>query len=112
MSEPNQLIITSKKKDTKEYGNGNWGYFPFNDTFNAYKELSPAAFGLYLFLMRDNSGHSRPLYRVEFEQLTGKKKTVYYKALQELKDKGYLSLGSGISRWFFYPDGSGKTDSE
>jgi hypothetical protein len=48
---------------------------------------------------------------VEFEELTGKKKTVYYKALQDLKDKGYLVQNSdGGARWFFYPEGSDFSD--
>lgn len=111
MSEANQLFITSKKKETKEYGDGKWGYFPFEPTFRAYQELSPAAFGLYMLLLKDNANHTRPLYKVEFEELTGKKKTVYYKALQDLKDKGYLVQNpDGGARWFFYPEGSGFSD--
>ena len=111
MSEANQLFITSKKKEPKEYGDGKWGYFPFVPTFRAYQELSPAAFGLYMLLLKDNANHTRPLYKVEFEELTGKKKTVYYKALQDLKDKGYLVQSpEGGARWFFYPEGSDFSD--
>lgn len=111
MSEANQLFITSKKKEPKEYGDGKWGYFPFEPTFRAYQELSPAAFGLYMLLLKDNANHTRPLYKVEFEELTGKKKTVYYKALQDLKDKGYLvQEPDGGARWFFYPEGSDFSD--
>ena len=111
MSEANQLFITSKKKEPKEYGDGKWGYFPFEPTFRAYQELSPAAFGLYMLLLKDNANHTRPLYKVEFEELTGKKKTVYYKALQDLKDKGYLVQNpDGGARWFFYPEGSDFSD--
>lgn len=111
MSEANQLFITSKKKEPKEYGDGKWGYFPFEPTFKAYQELSPAAFGLYMLLLKDNANHTRPLYKVEFEELTGKKKTVYYKALQDLKDKGYLVRNSDCgARWFFYPEGSDFSD--
>ena len=51
MSEANQLFITSKKKEPKDYGDGKWGYFPFDDTFKAYQELAPATFGLYLLLL-------------------------------------------------------------
>lgn len=107
MSEPNQLFIISKKKEPKNYGDGKWSYFPFDDTFKAYRELSPSAFGLYLFLLKDKADHIKPLYRVEYEKLTGKKKTVYYSALEELKEKGYLirKEDSGAS-WFFYPEGS------
>ena len=104
MSEANQLFITSKKKKTEEYGDGNWGYFSFEDTFKAWKELKPASFALYLFLLRDQPNFTRTLYKVEFEKLTGYKKTAYYGALQELKDKGYLQHTDG-THWNFYPNG-------
>lgn len=111
MSEANQLFITSKKKEPKEYGDGKWGYFPFKDTFKAYQTLTPATFGLYLLLLKDNANHTKPLYRVEFENLTGKKKTVYYEALKELKNKGYLiQEADGGARWLFYPGGSDFSD--
>ena len=95
MSEANQLLITSRKKSPKEYGDGNWSYFSFEETFQAQKELRPASFALYLFLLKDQSGFNRNLYRVEFEKKTGYKKTAYYSALQELKDKGYLIQENG-----------------
>lgn len=104
MSEPNQLSIISKKKKTEEYGIGNWGYFSFDETFNAWKKLKPASFALYLFLLRDKPGFNRKLYKVEFEKETGYKKTAYYAALQELKDKGYLRHTTGTD-WDFYPEG-------
>jgi len=104
MSEANQLFITSHKQETKDYGAGNWGYFSFNDTFKAWKELKPASFALYLFLLRDQPNFKRALYKVEFEKLTGYKKTAYYSALQELKDKQYLVQSGGTS-WEFYPNG-------
>lgn len=110
MSEANQLKIISKKKQTKDYGEGNWGYFPFDETFKAYRELSPAGFGLYMMLLKDSPGFSRDLYKVEYERLTGKKKTVYYDALKNLKDKGYLRQQQGTT-WEFFPDGfSGFSD--
>ena len=112
MSEANQLKVISKKKNTDYYGSGNWGFFPFEETFQAYKDLSPAAFGLYLMLLKDAPNFSRDLYRVEYERLTGKKKTVYYAALKELKDKQYLKQLKGTT-WEFYPvPDSGKTDSD
>ncbi len=112
MSEANQLFITSKKKDTKEYGNGEWGYFPFEATFKAMRELKPASFALYLFLLRDAPNFNRTLYKVEYERVTGNKKTSYYTALQELKDKKYLIHSEG-THWYFYPEGfSAKTDTE
>ena len=104
MSEPNQLFITSRKKETKDYGDGKWGYFSFEDTFNAWKNLKPASFALYLFLLRDQPGFNRVLYKAEFEKITGYKKTAYYAALQELKEKGYLVQTNG-SHWNFYPEG-------
>lgn len=111
MSEPNQLFITSKKKDTLYYGDGKWGYFSFEDTFAAWQELKPATFALYLFLLRDKPGFNRTLYKTEFEKITGYKKTAYYSALQELKDKQYLIHTEG-THWEFYPDKfSAKTDS-
>lgn len=103
MSEANQLFIESHKKDTGKYGAGKWGYFGFDDTFSALQKLSPAGFALYLFLLKDQSGFTKPLYKVEFERITGYKKTAYYKALQELKDKGYLHQEHG-STWGFYPE--------
>ena len=112
MSETNQLFITSKKKNTKDYGDGNWGYFCFDETFKAYRELKPVSFALYMFLLRDQPNFNRALYKVEFEKLTGYKKTAYYTALQELKDKGYLIHTNG-PHWNFYPEGnSANTDSE
>ena len=104
MSEPNQLFITSRKKETKDYGDGKWGYCSFEDTFNAWKNLKPASFALYLFLLRDQPGFNRVLYKAEFEKITGYKKTAYYAALQELKEKGYLVQTNG-SHWNFYPEG-------
>ena len=68
-------------------------------------------FALYLFLLRDQPGFNRTLYKVEFEKITGYKKTAYYTALQELKDKGYLVHING-PHWNFYPEGfSGNADS-
>ena len=67
MSEANQLFITSKKKSPEEYGAGKWGYFNFDGTFTAWKNLKPASFALYLFLLRDQPGFNRTLYKVEFE---------------------------------------------
>ena len=111
MSEANQLFIISKKKDTKSYGEGNWGYFCFKDVFKAQQELKPVSFALYLFLLRDQPNFNRVLYKVEFEKLTGYKKTAYYTALQELKDKGYLRHVTN-NYWNFYPEGySAFTDS-
>lgn len=104
MSEANQLFITSKKKSPEEYGAGKWGYFNFDSTFTAWKNLKPASFALYLFLLRDQPGFNRALYKVEFEKETGYKKTAYYGALQELKDKGYLMHTAG-THWNFYPEG-------
>ena len=48
MSEANQLIITSKKLE--KYKEGTFGYFNFESTFLAWKELKPASFALYLFI--------------------------------------------------------------
>lgn len=105
MSEPNQLLVTSRKKEPQAYGDGNWGFFPLDETFAAYRDLSPTGFGLYMFFMRDKPHFQRELYRVEFEKLTGKKKTAYYAALNELKEKGYLVQVSGTV-WNFFPDPS------
>lgn len=104
MSEANQLFITSKKKNTNEIGQGNWGYFGFDETFTAFKVLKPASFALYLFLLRDQPNFNRALYKVEFEKETGYKKTAYYSALQELKDKGFLIQTCG-PHWEFHPEG-------
>jgi len=104
MSEANQLFITSKKKTTEVYGTGKWGYFSFDETFYAWKNLKPASFALYLFLLRDQPNYNRALYKVEFERETGYKKTAYYSALQELKDKGYLIHTDG-PHWEFHPEG-------
>lgn len=104
MSEANQLFITSRKKTTEEYGSGKWGYFCFDETFSAWQNLKPASFALYLFLLRDQPNFNRTLYKVEFERKTGYKKTAYYTALQELKDKGYLRHTNG-THWDFYPEG-------
>lgn len=103
MSEPNQLLITSKKPKT--YPAKTFGYFNFDSTFEAYKILKPASFALYLYLLRDSNDFERALYKVDFEKVTGHKKTAYYGALQELKDKGYLIQING-NHWNFYPDGS------
>ena len=104
MSEANQLFITSQKKEPKDYGAGNWSYYSFDETFKAWKELKPASFALYLFLLRDKPGFQRVLYRVEFEKITEYKKSAYYAALQELKDNQYLVKGEG-SNWYFNPSG-------
>ena len=110
MSEANQLFINSKKKTPQKYGEGNWGYFSFEETFKAWQELKPASFALYLFFLRDQPNFRRTLYKTEFEKLTGYKKTAYYAALQELKEKKYLIHHNG-SDWNFYPDKfSAKTD--
>lgn len=108
MSEANQLIITSKKPE--KYKEGTFGYFNFESTFSAWQELKPASFALYLYLLRDAPGFKRNLYKVDFEKITGYKKTAYYNAVQELKDKGYLIQDEG-TKWNFYPDKfSAKTD--
>lgn len=104
MSEANQLFVTSKKKTPEQYGAGNWGYFNFDEAFEAYKNLKPASFALYMFFLRDKPNFTRTLYRTEFEQKTGYKKTAYYAALQELKEKGYLQQAKG-SNWYYCPEG-------
>lgn len=101
MSEPNQLLITSKKPE--KYKEGTFGYFNFESTFKAWQELKPASFALYLYLVRDAPNFNRNLYKVDFEKTTGYKKTAYYSAVQELKDKMYLVQEEG-THWNFYPD--------
>lgn len=108
MSEANQLIITSKKPD--KYKEGTFSYFNFESVFTAWQELKPASFALYLYLLRDAPGFKRNLYKVDFEKLTGYKKTAYYDSLKELKAYGYLVQEEG-TKWSFYPDKySEKTD--
>ena len=62
-----ELTIVSRKKTTDQYGVGKWGYFSFDETFYAWKDLKPASFALYLFLLRDQPNYNRSLYKVEFE---------------------------------------------
>lgn len=83
---PNQKIITIKKPEYicefLQIGKLEWQ--------KAFQELTPTAFAMYLYLAGNKDGYKFALSQSAFEHATGRKKTAYYHAVNELIEKGFI----------------------
>lgn len=93
---PNQKVVTVFKDECKE------DFLQIkNETWQAaYQNLSPSAFGLYLYFASNKNGYSFALSYVAVEEAIGISRKTYEKAIKELKDSGYLTHVSG-NAWHF-----------
>lgn len=69
----------------------------------AYKDLTPAGFGLYLLLAENKSGYNYGLSKATFMSKLGKGKHAYYDARDELIAKKYLRFNKENGQYEFYP---------
>ena len=94
---PNQKIIhINKRKYT-----ANFLQVGIDEWENAYKELKPSTFGIYLYLASNADGFDLALSQKAIENVLGIKKTAYHNAIAELESKGYITLIQGNIQSFF-----------
>lgn len=88
MSYPNQLFTFSQRqkceKDFLQISNKAW--------INAQKNLTSAAFAMWLWLIGNSSSYRNELSRAAFINEFGYSEKTYEKAWRELKQKGYAVL--------------------
>lgn len=91
MSYPNQLFTISQKqkceKDFVQISNKAW--------INAHKNLTGAAFAMWLWLISNSSTYRNELSRAAFINEFGYNGKTYEKVWRELKQKGYAVLKEG-----------------
>lgn len=77
---------------------------------NAYKELTPSAFAIYLYLASNADGFCLELSQKAIENSLGIKKTAYFEAVKQLESKGYIQPISGNMFYFLLSANSVKTE--
>lgn len=77
---------------------------------NAYKELTPSAFAIYLYLASNADGFCLELSQKAIENSLGIKKTAYFEAVKQLEGKGYIQPISGNMFYFLLSANSVKTE--
>ena len=106
---PNQKIIIVKKSDSGESDL----YTIINlDAFNgALSELTPIAFKLYCYLMRNQNKYKSALSRQDVVSVCNISDSSYQKGVKELIDKGYMVQEKG-NIYIFYdiPKGNANLD--
>lgn len=105
MSVANQKIVIinkpSYKRDFLQIGIDEWQ--------EAYKNLKPTSFAIYLYLASNMHGYHFELSKAAIENALNIKKTAYYTAIDELEKQGYLVLASG-NLYNFYTTNSANAD--
>lgn len=100
-SNPNQDFVTV----TKEKCDKNNIYATINiEAMNlAYKDLTPAQFGVWLYFAKNQAGYTFAVSPAAALNEMGIKKDTFQKAKVVLKEKGYLieDLASGKNHWIF-----------
>lgn len=99
---PNQLTVINTKKEN--YPAGTFHTAPTKEVFEALQVLSPHAFALYYYFLKNKPGYEMPLYAADFVKTTGYSKSSYHRAMKELKERGYLSRPNDYGlTWLFTP---------
>ena len=83
---PNQKIIHINKNRYK----ANFLQVGIDEWQEAFKELKPSTFAIYLYLASNADGFDLALSQKAIENALGIKKTAYHNAIAELKEKGYI----------------------
>lgn len=91
MTYPNQKVIHINKK---KY-NGNFLQVGIEEWQEAFKELKPSSFAIYLYLASNADGFDLALSQKAVENALGIKKSAYHNAITELRDKGYITIIQG-----------------
>lgn len=77
---------------------------PLSDIEEASKQLSGTAFKLYIYFASNKNGYALEFWPVNIEKRTGVARASIYRALDELRTKGYV-VGNN-----FYSCGKAKYD--
>lgn len=75
----------------------------FSEEEEAFNTLTPATFGLYLYLSRNSNDYITTLSYSAVNKCYHMGKRSYQRAFQELEDAGYL-IRYNVSLWYFYND--------
>ena len=94
---PNQKVIHINKN---KYS-ANFLQIGINEWQQAYKELKPSTFAIYLYLASNADGFDLALSQQAIENSLGIKKTAYHTAIKELKERGYIQVIQGNVEAFF-----------
>ena len=94
---PNQKVIHINKKSYKS----NFLQVGIDEWQEAFKELKPSTFAIYLYLASNADGFDLALSQKAIENALGIKKTAYHNAIAELKEKGYIRTIQGNIESFF-----------
>ena len=94
---PNQKVIHINKN---KYS-ANFLQIGINEWQQAYKELKPSTFAIYLYLASNADGFDLALSQQAIENSLGIKKTAYHTAIKELKERGYIQIIQGNVEVFF-----------
>ena len=94
---PNQKVIHINKN---KYS-ANFLQIGINEWQQAYKELKPSTFAIYLYLASNADGFDLALSQQAIENSLGIKKTAYHTAIKELKERGYIQVIQGNVEVFF-----------
>lgn len=87
----NQKVIHIEKEKYKD----NFLQIGIAEWQAASKDLAPAAFKLYLYLASNADGFNLALSQAACAEAIGLKNRTYYRAVEELQDKGYITLKQG-----------------
>lgn len=94
---PNQKVIHINKN---KYS-ANFLQIGINEWQQAYKELKPSTFAIYLYLASNADGFDLALSQQAIENSLRIKKTAYHTAIKELKERGYIQVIQGNVEAFF-----------
>lgn len=99
MSVPKQYKLTIKKP--KIYSDA---FYTGNrkNTNEAYRLLTPSGFGMYMWLLQNQSGYSFDLYSVQAEKDLGFSARTYDRAISDLKANGYLVKRATDAKYQYY----------
>lgn len=79
----------------KDYNENNTDIVKVENCQRAFKALTPSAFGIWLMLAEGKEGDEKILSATRVEEKIGIKKTAYWQAIRQLKEKNYLLDAQG-----------------
>ena len=98
MTYPNQLKIKIHKPtydDKYVDANGPFLQIGIEEWQEAFRNIkgNPSAMGMYLYLASNINGYTKHLSKADFEKVCAKGKSSYHRAIDLLKEKGYIYKG-------------------
>lgn len=91
MSVPNQKIVKIQKEKYTSY----FLQIGIDEWEEAFKSMAPNTFGVYLYLSGNANGFQLELSQAAISNELGMSKSSYVRAINELKELGYLRIISG-----------------